>query len=197
VDLQTGGRLDCQMVLVGKGVRPDLTLARTAGVTTDWGILVDEHMRTSVPDIYAAGDVAQAHDVLHGEQYVNALWPLAAQQGAVAGRNMAGQPGASYPGWFAMNSLQVFGMPVITLGMITQAERDSDLEVLIHADERREIYRKLVLRDGKLVGGALVGDTDASGLAGLMRSGKDVSGVKQALLEHGLADFREVEELSR
>jgi nitrite reductase (NADH) large subunit len=188
VSLRGGQTLDCQMVLIGKGVRPDLSLARGAGIDTDWGILVDERMRTSVSGIYAAGDVAQAHDALHAEARVNALWPLAAQQGSVAGSNMAGRD-VIYPGWFAMNSIQVFGLPVVTMGLVT-ARQDNDLEVLTHVDERREIYRKLVLREGRLVGCAIVGDTDASCLVGLARSRVDVSSFKEELVLRGLTDYR-------
>ena len=192
VMLKSGGRIECQMVLIGKGVRPDLSLVRDTPVATDWGILVDERMRTSVPDIYAAGDVAQADDVLAAEKRVNALWPLAAQQGFVAGCNMAGKHDATYPGWFAMNSLQVFGLPVITLWLAKDsAETDPELEVLVHSEPERDLYRKLVLRRGRLVGSVLVGDTDASGLAGLIRSGADVSAIKQDLLQRGLADYHQ------
>ncbi len=184
VTLKSGERLECQLVLVGKGVRPDLSLLEGSGVDTDWGVLVDRAMATSVPGVFAAGDVAQAHDCIHDEQYVNALWPLAAQQGWVAGCNMAGAVETAYPGWFAMNSLQVFGLPVITMGIVTDREGgDAEgMDVLALLDNSNDVYRKLVLRGGRLVGCAAVGDTDAAGLAGLIRAGADVSEIKEELL---------------
>ena len=191
VSFRSGKEMACEMILVGKGVRPDLSLLETSGIDTDWGVLVDDHMRTNVPNIYSAGDVAQAFDTIHGENYVNALWPLAAQQGWVAGSNMA-KADALYPGWFGMNSLQVFGLPVITMGLVTAEADDAGLEILRFLDEEREIYRKLVLRDGRLVGCAAVGDTDASYLAGLIREGTDVSDVKDELIRHGLYDIKAV-----
>ena len=184
VTLKSGEQLACQMVLVGKGVRPDLSLLEGSGVETDWGVLVDRRQGTSVSSIYAAGDVAQAYDTIHHEQYANALWPLAAQQGWVAGCNMAGAEDTTYPGWFAMNSLQVFGLPVITMGRVTDREGgDGELETLARLDRQREIYRKLSLRQGRLVGCAAVGDTDAACLAGLIRAGTDVSEIKEELLK--------------
>lgn len=191
VSFRSGEEMPCEMILVGKGVRPDLSLLEGSGVETDWGVLVDNRMHTNVPNIYAAGDVAQAFDTIHGENYVNALWPLAAQQGWVAGANMA-KTDALYPGWFGMNSLQVFGLPVITMGLVTAEEDDAGLEVLRFLDKKREIYRKLVLRDGQLVGCAAVGNTDAAYLAGLIRAGTDVSDVKHELIRHGLYDIKAV-----
>ena len=195
VQLAAGGELVCQMVLVGKGVRPDLSLLKDSGIQTDWGIVVDHSMQTSVEGIYAAGDVAQAHDTIHDEPYVNALWPLAAQQGWVAGCNMAGDSEARYPGWFAMNSLQVFGLPVITMGLVTDRDGGdlAELETLALLDRQREVYRKLTLRDGKLVGCAAVGDTDAACLAGLIRAGTDVSAYKQLLLQDGAYEVARAE----
>ena len=184
VTLGSGQQLPCQMVLVGKGVRPDLSLLEGSGVKTDWGVLVDRSMSTSVPGVYAAGDVAQAYDTIHDEQYANALWPLAAQQGWVAGCNMAGDEDTSYPGWFAMNSLQVFGLQVITMGLVTDRHGgDGELDTLALLDQNREVYRKLSLRQGRLVGCAAVGDTDAACLAGLIRAGTDVSEFREELLQ--------------
>lgn len=190
VSLRNGLQIACQMVLVGKGVRPDLALTKGTGMATDYGILVNERMETSLPHIYAAGDVAQAHDLVHDQPQVNALWPLAARQGWTAGSNMAGQT-VAYRGWFAMNSLQLFGLPVISMGLVS-AEADGNFEVLVHADPSKETYRKLVLRQDRLVGCAIIGDTDASCLAGLIRTGVSVSSFKEQLALRGVPDYRVV-----
>ncbi len=173
VELACGERLPAQAVLIGKGVSPDLSLCAGAGIDTDWGVLVDERMRTSVPDVWAAGDLAQAADLVHGERRTNALWPLAAGQGRVAGSNMAGRP-ATYPGWFSMNSLVVFGLPVVSMGLVKPGDvGEAREETFSHP--AREVYRRLVLRDGRLLGAVVVGGSDSSGLAGLIRDGREVA----------------------
>ncbi|NPV54281.1 MAG: NAD(P)/FAD-dependent oxidoreductase [Firmicutes bacterium] len=112
----TGRRIECQMVVTGKGVEPNIGLALGAGIETNRGILVDSRMRTSVPDIYAAGDVAEGYDVAHEGPRVNALWTQAVEQGKVAGSNMAGRE-REYAGGIGMNSLELFGVPVISMGI--------------------------------------------------------------------------------
>ena len=88
--LSTGEQIPCQMVIGAVGVRPNVKLVSGSGVIVNNGIIVDKEMQTSVKDIYAAGDVAEAFDLLSGEKSISALWPTATEQGIVAGCNMAG-----------------------------------------------------------------------------------------------------------
>lgn len=87
---QTGERLQCQMVAIAIGVRPQTELAETCAVAVDLGILTDEKMATNVPNVYAAGDAAQVFDAATGAHKVDSLWWMAIQQGRTAGANMAG-----------------------------------------------------------------------------------------------------------
>jgi 3-phenylpropionate/trans-cinnamate dioxygenase ferredoxin reductase subunit len=89
----TGGRtVDCDVAVIGVGVRPRTALAARAGLDVGDGILVDEHLRTSAPDVFAAGDVAGAHHPLLGERIRVEHWANALHQGPVAARGMLGQP---------------------------------------------------------------------------------------------------------
>ncbi|MFX1553430.1 MAG: NAD(P)/FAD-dependent oxidoreductase, partial [Promethearchaeota archaeon] len=137
--LDNGEKVDCQMVIIGKGVDPNVGLVSSTGIVVKEGIVADENMRTSVPDIYVAGDVAETFDICRGRTSINAIWPCAFEQGRIAGLNMAGQE-ARYVGSFRMNSLDIYGLPAISLG-ITRPDGDQLQEV---TRRTRDTYRKLV-----------------------------------------------------
>jgi len=179
--LDDGRRLECELVVVGKGVRPNLELVRGTEIKTDYGIIVDDYLQTNLPNIYAAGDVAQAKDLISGQSTINALWPCAAAQGRVAGLNMAGKK-LKYDGSMAMNSVEFFGLPVISMG-ITRP-KDKEYEQLVREDEKNFVYKKVVLRKNKLQGMILVNRIEQAGVMGiLMRKKADVSSIKEILLE--------------
>lgn len=159
VVLQDGRSLPADLIITAAGVRPNVGLARTAGLQTATGILVDERMRASVPHVYAAGDVAEGGDFSTGGRAVHAIWPTAVDQGRVAGLNMAGVQ-ATYPGSLSMNTLEVLGLPMASVGMFAGEE----LEVQEHREPSRGVYRKLAFRDGRLAGAILVGDLKDVGL---------------------------------
>ncbi len=178
--LKSGTEVRCDLVVVAIGVRPNLSLLDGAGVATDRGILVDRQMRTSAEGVYAAGDVAQGRNLLTGQDEVIAILPVAARMGRAAGAAMAGADG-EYPGGVPMNSVDIFGVPVITLGM-SNADEEAD-EVLSDVQPDDKIYRKLLLKDGRLLGGIFLTAIDRAGLyAGLMLDRTDVSGFTDTLL---------------
>jgi nitrite reductase (NADH) large subunit len=179
--LDDGRRLECELVVVGKGVRPNLELVKGTEIKTDYGIIVDDYLQTNLPNIYAAGDVAQAKDLISGQSTINALWPCAVVQGKVAGLNMAGKK-LKYDGSMAMNSVEFFGLPVISMG-ITRP-KDKEYEQLVREDEKNFVYKKVVLRKNKLQGMILVNKIEQAGVMGiLMRKKVDVSSIKEMLLE--------------
>ena len=157
--LDSGEKIDCQLVVVGKGVDPNVEIVSSTRIKVGEGILADDHMRTSEPDIYAAGDVAEAYDLCWERPNVNALWPVAFEQGRVAGLNMAGRE-VAYDGSFRMNSLDVYGLPVISTG-ITRPQGTGYEEVKVSAHES---YRKLVLKEGRIVGSIYIGDVQKTGI---------------------------------
>lgn len=187
IKVSSGEVYPCELVIVGKGVDPNLELVEGTSIEIDYGILVDEHCRTNVPNIYAAGDSAQAMDVLRREPWINALWPCATEQGRVAALNMTGE-GAVYRGSMRMNSVQFFGLPVISAGLAVltpgplgsrQGEHDETLE----DRPAPNVYRKVFLKDDTIVGFVLIGEIETAGvLRTLMEKRVDVSGMKDDLL---------------
>ncbi len=162
--LLTDGRfLESDVVVVAIGVVPHSAIAKEAGIKVERGIIVDAKLMTSAKDVYAAGDVAQAIDQLSGEHRVVPIWPNAYNQGYGAGRNMAGAK-LPYAGGLPMNSISFYGLPTISVGVVNPPEGDTTYEVHALLNEEKETYRKLVFRDGRLVGYVLVGDIDKAGM---------------------------------
>ncbi|MEL7561722.1 FAD-dependent oxidoreductase [Dehalogenimonas sp. 4OHTPN] len=177
----------CDMVVVAVGVFPRVELAQGAGITVNRGIVVDNHMMTSVPDVYACGDASEAFDYVYGAGRLSPVWPNAYIGGRVAGYNMAGLP-TRYRGGTAMNSLNYFGLEMATAGMASPPSPEG-YEVMVKKSE--DTYRKLVINvEDKLVGMIFLGDIDKAGVYfGLMRDRIQVTAFKKKLLaeDFGLA----------
>ena len=148
VVLEGGERLPADMVLISAGVRPELTLAKSLNLEIDKGVQVDDAMRTSRPDIYAAGDLVEHRGRFYG------IWPACLEQGEVAGANMAGQ-NAIYEGTVPANDLKVVGIDLMAAGDI---DADGQFESQVIKDEEKKIYRKLVIKDNIVIGAILLGD---------------------------------------
>jgi nitrite reductase (NADH) large subunit len=139
--------LPAAAVLMSAGVRPNLDLAKTAGIEVDKGVIIDDKTQTSVSDIYAAGDCTEHKGRPYG------LWPAAEEQGQAAGTLMAGGE-AEYTGTTMGQSLKVSGVSVFSAGAIN-AEGDASEE----RTSTEDTYRKIVKnKDGKIIGAILIGD---------------------------------------
>ncbi|SNR81828.1 NAD(P)/FAD-dependent oxidoreductase [Desulfurobacterium atlanticum] len=184
VRLQSGTVLKAEAVIIAIGVRPNTQLAETAGIKVDGGIDTNLLMETSCPDIYAAGDCVVNIDIIDGKKKNLPLFPLAYEQGFVAGLNMTGEK-TEYLGGLPLNSLKFLEeTPVLNAGIVEAP--DSTYEVIINDQfERRGYYRKAIIKDDRLVGFVAVGEIDRVGiLTGIIRQKLDVSSFK-----HKLADI--------
>jgi NAD(P)H-nitrite reductase large subunit len=176
--LDDGERINCQLVVIGKGVQPNVDFLSSTPIKINEGIIADETMMTSAPDVYVAGDVAETYDLTTGRTGVNAIWPCAFEQGRVAGLNMAGEK-AKYEGSFRMNSLDFYGLPVISMG-ITRINGNGFQQF---QRKTENTYRKLVLRDGCIVGAILVGQVQKAGiLTTLLKKRVNVSDIIPLLM---------------
>ena len=147
--LDTGQSLDVALVAVGKGVVPETGWLSGSGLECDYGVVTDQYLRTTDDRVYAAGDLAQAPDLIHGDRRVNAIWPVAVEQGRVAAMNMAGVK-AAYGGSMAMNAIPVFGSKMISVGVVNPSLTKGCDEVT--AGGTGSGYLKLVFREERLIG---------------------------------------------
>jgi NAD(P)H-nitrite reductase large subunit len=161
--------IECDMVVLAVGIKPAIELAQNSGIEigTLGGIKVNSQMMTSVSDIYAAGDVAETYDITRDSYWINAIWPCAVEQGHLAGLNMVGRE-TLYEGSFRRNSIGNFiGVPAISMGL-THAETCSTCEggEAFQEIKRRtkDTYKKIIIKNGHLVGAILVGQTQKAGL---------------------------------
>ncbi len=179
--LTKGGQIACDLVIMAIGVIPRTDLVAGSAVKINRGIVVDNLMQTSVPDVYASGDVAEAYDFIINQNRTLPLWPLAVLEGQVAGYNMAGKT-TTYGGGTNMSSLKYFGIPIVSIGLANPKE-DPTLEVLVKQDVEHNFYKKLVLRNNLIVGITLVNSIERAGiLFYLMKNSINVKKFKQELL---------------
>ncbi len=190
VRLKSGSVLRADAVVVAIGVRPNTELAQTAGVEINKGISVSDTMETSVPDIFAAGDCIECTDIVDGQKKPIPLFPLAFEQGFIAGLNMAGK-NMEYLGGLVLNSLKFLPVPVLNAGVVEPT--DDSCEVFVNDKfEKKGFYRKAIVKNGKLIGFIAIGEIDRTGiLTNLIRQKIDVSNVKERLVEldFGLVDL--------
>ncbi len=181
VVLNDGVKIDCGAVVIAIGVVPNKALVDGTRILTNRGVLADEHMQTNAPGVYTAGDVAEAMDLLLEQKRVTPIWPNAYLQGRYAGMNMAGAK-KSYRGSIPMNSIEFYGIPTVSMGISNPPGEGYEVRT-VHIPEKKT-YRKIVLRNHRLVGAVLVGQIQRAGiLTGLLANQIDVEGFEDQLLK--------------
>lgn len=180
--LKNGMTVDFDMLIVAVGVRPNTELVADAGGKVERGIITDQTQKTTLDDVYAAGDCTVSHDKSTDTDKILALLPNAYMQGEVAGKNMAGCE-AYYVNAIPMNAIGFFGLHIITAGNSMGFSANGE-ELTEYIDETENTYKKLVIRDNKLVGYALMGDVKRAGIyTGIIKEGLDLGEVDIELLK--------------
>lgn len=174
VSLEGGETLTAEMVIISAGVRPNLELAAHFNLENEKGIQVDDWLRTSEPDAFAAGDVAEHNGTLYG------IWPAAMTQGQMAGINMAGGD-ARFTGTTMSNTLKVVEIDLASAGDIDAEEK---MESRIKTGDR--VYQKIVFDGNRIVGCIMLGDTKAFNMVKhAISEKKDIAPYKDEILEQG------------
>jgi nitrite reductase (NADH) large subunit len=138
------------MVVLSTGIRSKTGLARSAGLAVNRGILIDDHLQTSAQDVFAAGDAAEFEGQVYG------IIPAAIEQARAAATNMVQAGTVSYTGTVLSTTLKIVGIDLTCLG---ESTADGEpYQVYRHTDWEKGVYKKLALRDGKIVGAILLGD---------------------------------------
>ena len=174
--MQNGETVDFDVLVLAVGVRANTALVKNAGGSVSRGILVDDACRTSLPDVYAAGDCTEYHDISSGTVKVMALMPNAYMQGHTAGVNMAGGE-AVFDNAIPMNSIGFFGLHCHTAG-----SQPDGCEMYEESDEAH--IKRLFVRDDRLTGFMLIGQTHRTGIyTALIRNQTPLSSVDFARLK--------------
>ncbi|MCK1701990.1 NAD(P)/FAD-dependent oxidoreductase [Bradyrhizobium sp. 146] len=173
VELADGSRIEADAVIFAAGIRPNIALAKDAGIAVNRGIVVNDEMQTASPDIYALGECAEHRGTCYG------LVEPAYEQARVLARHLAGRP-ASYQGSVVSTNLKVSGVSVFSAGDFMGGEGS---ESLVLSDRRRGTYKKLVISDGRLTGAVLIGDTvDALWYLELIRNRDKVAAIRTDMM---------------
>jgi len=179
VQLDNGESIPAKLVVVAAGVRSNIDFLEGSGIKTEEGIWVDEYLQTNVPDIYAAGDVAEGIDLSTGEREMLAIQPVAVEHGRVAGQNMAGKS-TYHRGSLNMNVLDTLGLISSSFGSWMGVEGGESGRMV---DEENDRYLRLEFSGDKLVGMQSVGTTEHVGMArGLIQTGLGLGEWKERLI---------------
>lgn len=157
--MQSGKTVDFDVLVLAVGVRPNTSLVSDAGGKVDRGILINDRMETSIPDIYAAGDCTEGNDISCDKHRILAILPNANMQGRCAGINMAGGD-AVFDKAIPMNSIGFFGLHAMTAGSYYSEDEGGEL----YEEKSDGKLKRLFTRDGYLTGFILIGDTQRAGI---------------------------------
>jgi len=176
----------CDVVIMATGIKTNLDWLKGAGVTINRGIVVDDRLRSSVPNVYAAGDVAEGRDLISGKGDVHAIEPTAQEHGRVVGSNMAGKD-VRYRGSLIINIVEVCHLDVASFG--AWDDNRADAAAGLRAD--RPAYRKLLFSGDRLTGAIILGrsgdiwtSNDVGMLKGLVQTGVALGRFKEHLKKH-------------
>jgi nitrite reductase (NADH) large subunit len=173
VELTDGRRIDADAVIFAAGIRPNTALAREAGIAVNRGVVVDDHMQSATPDVFALGECAEHRGICYG------LVEPAYEQARVLARHLAGGD-VAYGGSVVAANLKVSGVGVFSAGDFLGAEGS---ETILLSDLKRGTYKKLVIAEGRLIGAVLVGDTaDALWYLELIRNREAIVHIRRDMM---------------
>jgi nitrite reductase (NADH) large subunit len=173
-----GSLVEADLIVMAVGIRPNVQIAKDSGIEVNRGIVVDDFLQTSVPNVYAVGECAEHRGIAYG-----LVAPLY-EQGDVLAKKLCGLDCAGYEGSVTSTKLKVSGVDVFSGGQYTDAPGTKAIRI---QDELEGVYKKVVLKDGKVIGAVMFGDTsDSSRIFKLIRTGEDISGrEKEVILGEG------------
>ncbi len=184
VRLKDGRTVPADVVVVSAGARPNLALAKEAGLKVNRGVVIDGALRTSDPDVFAVGDVAEFDGKTWG------IIPPALEQARVAAKKILGLDAPDYAGTIPSNTLKVMGLDLASIGTVRsehEAEEAASEEIRAMSPDG-SVYRKFVVKDGRLVGAILLGTKkDVNKVSKLIREGTPVGAFRDKLSDPGFS----------
>lgn len=186
VKLKDGRTVECDMVIVSAGARSNLGLAKEAGLSVNRGVIVDSSLRTSDQNVFAVGDVAEYDGKVWG------MIPPALDQARIAAKKVLGLEGPDYTGTIPSNILKVMGIDLTSIGTVRSEPEtpEAGFEEIRAVTPDRKVYKKFVLKDGKMIGAILLGTKKETGkVAKMIKEGTPVESIRDRLSDPGF-DFR-------
>ncbi|MDP4253809.1 MAG: molybdopterin-dependent oxidoreductase [Bacteroidota bacterium] len=190
IRLRSGRMIDCDALVFAIGTVPNIGIARASGLQCQRGVIVNQYLQTSDPDIYAIGEIAEYKGILYG------FTAAAEQQARVVARYLDGDIASYYEGSVMMNIIKIHGFDLCSIG-IPECPNEQDYEEIVFIDKARRYYKKCIIHGDRLVGAILIGDKEefrefreliAGGIElnekrlGLLRSGKKAAPISGALV---------------
>jgi len=151
VGLKSGRRLDCDALILAIGTVPNIELARESGLACQRGVVVDAHLQTSDPSVFALGEIAEFQGTLYG------ITAAAEQQAAVLARYLSGDVASQYRGSTFMNIIKIHGFDLCSIGL-PECPNTTDYEEIVFIDKAKRYYKKCIIHQDRLVGAILIGD---------------------------------------
>jgi ferredoxin-nitrate reductase len=151
VVLKSGGRINCDAMILAIGTTPNLEIAKDCGLECKRGVIVNERLQTSDPDIYAIGELAEFEGVLYG------ITAAAEQQAEVLAKYLNGDISSYYKGSLFMNMIKIHGFDLCSIGL-PESPNDRDYEEIVFIDKAKRYYKKCIIHQDRLVGAILIGD---------------------------------------
>lgn len=151
IGLKSGHNIDCDAVIIAIGTTPNLELARDCGLNCKQGVVVDERLQTSDPDVYAIGEIAEFKGTLYG------ITAAAEQQAHVLAHYLNGDVASHYSGSTFMNIIKIHGFDLCSIGL-PECPDDQNYEEVVFIDKSKRYYKKCIIHQDKLVGAILIGD---------------------------------------
>ena len=186
VKLKDGRTVECDMVIVSAGARSNLGLAKEAGLSVNRGVIVDSSLRTSDQNVFAVGDVAEYEGKVWG------MIPPALDQARIAAKKVLGLEGPDYTGTIPSNILKVMGIDLTSIGTVRSEPGipEAGFEEIRAVTPDRKVYKKFVLKDGKMIGAILLGTKKETGkVVKMIKEGTPVENIRDRLTDPGF-DFR-------
>ncbi len=174
-----GEEINCNILVLAAGVKPNIEVLEGTGVTTGAGVQVNNRMQTTREDIYAAGDVAEGEALLTKGKKVIPIWPSAYCQGLVAGKNMAGFE-RECDGEFPRNSISFFGLNIITAGLLEVSDKGREI---INIDPQNSTYQRILIDNDRVMGMIKIGEVNQAGIITWLIKNKIPAGSFKDLLK--------------
>ena len=151
IGLRSGRKIDCDAMIIAIGTSPNIELAKNSGIDCKRGVVVNERMQTSDPEIYAVGEIAEHEGNLYG------FTAAAEQQAEVVAKYLNGDIASYYKGSTLMNIIKIHGFDLCSIGM-SECPEDSSYQQIVFTDKAKRYYKKCIIHEDKLVGAVLIGD---------------------------------------